>query len=110
MLEHQNAVSQTQRQRPTAASFTDYDRNCRYRKLGHEGQCGCQSSSNSTLLRFQPWISARRVDEGDHRQTEFRGQSHDSLGLAISLRPGASLVTERLTVASLLPNNHHRLA
>src|SRR5205085_4933689 len=47
-------------------------------------------------------VGARRIDEGDQREAQLRGQAHDSGGFSKALRSHAATVPKRVAVPALL--------
>src|SRR3989442_12746305 len=112
VFQHQYRISDTDRKRAPAATFTQNGNDDGYPKLGHLPQIEGNRFCLASFFSSDPRVGARSVYEGHDGQSEFLSDFHHSDSFSIALRLRHSIVAEDplLHVAALLLAHHnHRL-
>jgi len=112
-LQHLQNIADGNGQGAARTAFADDGNNHRHFQFGHHIKIAADGFGLAALFSIDPWIGARRVNEGHHGQTEFFCQFHQAQSLAIAFRTRHAEVAVNLVfgIAPLLvPDHHHRLA
>jgi hypothetical protein len=83
VLEHQEAVGDTDAEGPSRAPFTDHRGDDRHPQPEHLPQVHRDRLALALLLGQQPRVGTGGVDEADDRQPETIGVLHQAQRLAI---------------------------
>ena len=103
-LLHQDAVPDRDAERAAAAALAADQTTIGTSSMHHLAQVEGDRLGDAALLRLDPRIRRRRIDEDDDRPAELLGQPHDAQRLAIALRARIAEVAVDLLlgVAALL--------
>ena len=78
ILHHKDKITHRDGKRTTRAAFADNGRDHRNPNLGHHVQVAANGLRLAALLGANAGIGARRVDEGEKRQTELFRRFHQA--------------------------------
>jgi len=84
VFENQNTVSDADAQGTARAALADDGGDHRHIEQHHFAQVHCDGLRNVALLRPDPGVSTGRVNQRDHRQSEFFRQFHEAHRFAIA--------------------------
>ena len=88
----EHLVGHGQRQRAATAALAGHEGHHRYRQPGELADAFRDRDRLALLLRLDPRVRPRGVDEGDHRQPQLGGQPGQPDGLAMPARRGHPVV------------------
>src|SRR4029453_10708566 len=111
VLQHQQAVADADRERAARAPFTDYGRYHGHTEPRHLEQVARDRLALVALLRPDPGIRARCIDQRDNWQPEALRSLHEPQRLTVSLRLGHAVVAAPaplLCASLLMPDQHPR--
>ena len=86
MLKHEQAIGDTDAQRPAGATLTDHGGQDRHPQAEHLAQIDRDRLTLALLFGQHARIGTRGVDEADDRQIEAVGMVHQAHRLAIAPR------------------------
>ena len=109
MLHHQHAVGDAERNRPAGAALADDQRDHRHPHAETGLDAARDGLGLAALLGLHAGMSARRVDQRQHRHLEALREPEQPRRLAIALRVGHAEVVRdpALGIGALLLADHH---
>ena len=113
ILQHQNRVRHSDRERAAGTAFTDDRRDDRNRDMRELNEIPADRLRLPVLLSVNAGVSARGINKRDDRETELLGKLHQAKGLPVPFGVCHAEVAVRtaLDVAALLmPDHHHGVA
>src|SRR6185437_13085876 len=111
VLQHVDAVTDTNRERAAGTALADHGAHDRHLQLRHDLEIARDGFALAALFGADTGIRTGCIDEGEDRQAEAFGHLHQAQRLAVALRTRhAEIATDfRFDVAALLvPDHHHR--
>src|SRR5690606_486511 len=113
VLQHHQTVADTDCQRTTGTTLTDYSGDDRRLQTRHYLKVPGNRLALTALFSVDTRIGTGRVDKGDDRHVEALGHLHQTAGLAVALWLGHAEVAAHLLLhvaALLMADDHDRTA